>query len=84
MNYLLVEKQKVSYRCKTPSKGFEFFHKNYVVIGNSDVAATAVAMATVSFQNAGYCGQPRTQVFLLPRLDGQRKRPWLRLVCFAT
>jgi hypothetical protein len=28
--------------------------------------------------------QPRTQGFLLPRLDGQRKRPWLRLVCFAT
>ena len=77
MNYLLVEKQKVSYRCKTPSKGFEFFHKNY---DSSDVAATAVAMATVTFQNAGYCGQPRTQGFLLPRLDGQRKRPWLRLV----
>jgi hypothetical protein len=28
--------------------------------------------------------QPRTQGFLLPRLDGQRKRPWLRLVCFGT
>ena len=28
--------------------------------------------------------QPRTQGFLLPRLDGQRKRPWHRLVCFAT
>jgi hypothetical protein len=28
--------------------------------------------------------QPRTQGFLLPRLVGQRKRPWLRLVCFAT
>jgi hypothetical protein len=28
--------------------------------------------------------QPRTQGFLLPRLDGQRKKPWLRLVCFAT
>jgi hypothetical protein len=27
--------------------------------------------------------QSRTQgFFLLPRLDGQRKRPWLRLVCF--
>jgi hypothetical protein len=29
-------------------------------------------------------GQPRIHGFLLPRLDGQRKRPWLRLVCFAT
>ena len=28
--------------------------------------------------------QHRTQGFLLPRLEGQRKRPWLRLVCFAT
>jgi hypothetical protein len=28
--------------------------------------------------------QPHTQGFLLPRLDGQQKRPWLRLVCFAT
>jgi hypothetical protein len=28
--------------------------------------------------------QPRTQGFLLPRLDGQRKRPCLRLVCLAT
>jgi hypothetical protein len=28
--------------------------------------------------------QPRTQDFLLPRLDGQRKRLWLRLFCFAT
>ena len=27
--------------------------------------------------------QSRTQGFLLPQLDGQRKRPWHRLVCFV-
>jgi hypothetical protein len=44
---LLIDKQKVPYLYKTTSKEFEFFHKSY---------ATAVAMATMTFQDAGYFG----------------------------
>jgi hypothetical protein len=44
---LLVDKQKVPYLYKTTSKEFEFLHKSY---------ATAVAMATMMFQNGGYFG----------------------------
>jgi hypothetical protein len=44
---LLVDKQKVPYLHKTTSKEFEFLHKSY---------ATAVAMATMTFQNSGYFG----------------------------
>jgi hypothetical protein len=44
---LLVDKQKVSYLYKTTSKEFEFLHKSY---------ATAVAMATMTFQDGGYFG----------------------------
>jgi hypothetical protein len=44
---LLVDKQKVPYLHKTTSKEFEFLHKSY---------ATAVAMATMTFQNGGYIG----------------------------
>jgi hypothetical protein len=44
---LLVDKQKVPYLHKTTSKEFEFLHKSY---------ATAVAMATMTFQNGGYFG----------------------------
>ena len=42
---LLVDKQKVPYLHKTTSKEFEFLHKSY---------ATAVAMATMTFQDGGY------------------------------
>ena len=42
---LLVDKQKVPCLYKTTSKGFEFLHKSY---------ATAVAMATMTFQDGGY------------------------------
>jgi hypothetical protein len=44
---LLVDKQKVPYLCKTTSKEFELLHKNY---------ATAVAMATMTFQDGVYFG----------------------------
>ena len=44
---LLVDKEKVPYLYKTTSKEFEFLHKSY---------ATAVAMATMTFQNGGYFG----------------------------
>ena len=45
---LLVDKQKVPYLyIKTASKEFEFLHKSY---------ATAVAMATMTFQDGGYFG----------------------------
>jgi hypothetical protein len=44
---LLVDKQKAPYICKTTSKEFEFLHKSY---------ATAVAMATMTFQDGGYFG----------------------------
>jgi hypothetical protein len=44
---LLVDKQKVPYLYKTTSKEFEFSHKSY---------ATAVAMATMTFQDGGYFG----------------------------
>jgi hypothetical protein len=44
---LLVDKQKVPYLYKTTSKEFEFLHKNY---------ATAVAIATMTFQDGGYFG----------------------------
>ena len=40
---LLVDKQKVPYLYKTTSKEFEFLHESY---------ATAVAMATMTFQVA--------------------------------
>ena len=39
--------EKVSYLYKTTSKEFEFLHKSY---------ATAVAMATMTFQDGGYFG----------------------------
>jgi hypothetical protein len=39
--------QKVPYLYKTTSKEFEFLHKGY---------ATAVAMATMAFQDGGYFG----------------------------
>ena len=42
---LLVDKQKVPYLYKT--KEFAFLHKSY---------ATAVAMATMTFQDGGYFG----------------------------
>jgi hypothetical protein len=42
---LLVDEQKVPYLYKTTSKEFEFLHKCY---------ATAVAMATMTFQDGGY------------------------------
>ena len=42
---LLVDKQKVPYLYKTTSKEFEFLHKCYT---------TAVAMATMTFQDGGY------------------------------
>ena len=44
---LLVQKQKASNLCKTTSKEFEFLNKSY---------ATAVAMATMTFQYGGYFG----------------------------
>jgi hypothetical protein len=44
---LLVDKQKVPYLYKTTSKEFEFLHESY---------ATAVAMATMTFQDGGYFG----------------------------
>jgi hypothetical protein len=44
---LLVDKQKVRYLYKTTSKKFELLHKSY---------ATAVAMATMTFQDGGYFG----------------------------
>ena len=46
-NYYFVDKQKVPYLYKTTSKEFEFLHKSY---------ATAVAMATMTFQDGGYFG----------------------------
>jgi uncharacterized protein Usg len=42
---LLVDKQKVPYLYKTTSKEFGFLHKSY---------ATAVSMATMTFQDSGY------------------------------
>ena len=42
---LLVDKQKVPFLYKTKSEEFEFLHKIY---------ATAVAMATITFQDGGY------------------------------
>jgi hypothetical protein len=42
---LLVDKQKVPYLYKRTSKEFEFLHKRH---------ATAVAMATMTFQDGGY------------------------------
>jgi hypothetical protein len=45
---LLVDKQKsIHYLYKTTSKEFEFLHKSY---------ATAIAMATMTFQDGGYFG----------------------------
>jgi hypothetical protein len=44
---LLVDKQKVLYLYKTTSEEFEFLHKSY---------ATAVAVATMTFQGGGYFG----------------------------
>ena len=44
---LLVDNQKVPDLYKTISKEFEFLHKSY---------ATAVAMATMTFQDGGYVG----------------------------
>jgi hypothetical protein len=44
---LLVDKQKVPYSYKTTSKEFEFLHKSY---------ATAIAMATLAFQDGRYFG----------------------------
>ena len=44
---LLADKRKVPYLYKTISKEFEFLHKSY---------ATAVAMATMTFQDGGYFG----------------------------
>jgi hypothetical protein len=44
---LLVDKRKVPYLYKTTSKEFKFLHKSY---------ATAVAMATMTFQDGGYFG----------------------------
>ena len=44
---LLVDKQKAPYLYKITSKKFEFLHKSYV---------TAVAMATMTFQDGGYFG----------------------------
>ena len=44
---LLVDKQKAPFLYKTTSKKFEFLHKSY---------ATAVAMATMTFQDGGYFG----------------------------
>jgi hypothetical protein len=44
---LLVDKQKVPYLCKTTSKEFELLYKSY---------ATAIAMATMTFQDGGYFG----------------------------
>ena len=42
---LLVDKQKIPYLYITMSKELEFLHKSY---------ATAVAMATTTFQDGGY------------------------------
>jgi hypothetical protein len=44
---LLVDKEKVPYLYKTTSKEFEFLYKRY---------ATAVGMATMTFQDSGYIG----------------------------
>jgi hypothetical protein len=44
---LLVDKQKVPYLYKSTSKKFEFLHKIY---------ATAIAMATMTFQDGRYFG----------------------------
>jgi hypothetical protein len=44
---LLVDKRKVPYLHKTTSKEFEFLHKIY---------ATAIAMATMTFQDVEYFG----------------------------
>ena len=46
-NYYLLKNKKYVYSCKTKSKGFEFFHKSH---------ATAVAMATMTFQYGRYSG----------------------------
>jgi hypothetical protein len=44
---LLVDKQKVPYLYKITSKEFELLYKSY---------ATAIAMATMTFQDGGYFG----------------------------
>ena len=46
-NYYLFEDKEYFLLCQTTSKEFEFFHKSYT---------TAVAMATMTFQNGGYFG----------------------------
>ena len=43
----IVDKQKVPYLYKTTSKDFEFLNKRY---------ETAVAIATMTFQDGGYFG----------------------------
>jgi hypothetical protein len=45
--YLLTNKKYLPYLYKTTSKEFEFLHKSN---------ATAVAMATMTFQDGGYFG----------------------------
>ena len=50
---LLVDKQKVPYLQKTTSKEFEFLHESY---------ATAIAMATMTFQDGGYFGLEVIQI----------------------
>jgi hypothetical protein len=59
------------------------------ILSNEDIVDYSFRLENVKKHGFGYClyltvPQPRTQGFLLPRLDGQLKRPWLRLVCFAT
>ena len=44
---VLVDKQTVPYLYKSTSKEFEFLHKSY---------ATAIAMATMTFQDGRYSG----------------------------
>ena len=46
-NYYLLINKKYPYLYKTTSKEFEFLHKSY---------ATAVAIATMAFQDGGYFG----------------------------
>jgi hypothetical protein len=47
LDLLLVKNQKVSYRCETTSKAFEYFHKSYTA---------AAAMATMTFHDGGCFG----------------------------
>ena len=51
---------------------------------SSDQELSFYCLALIGFFLGGGGGATSYPGFLLSRLDGQRKRPWSRLVCFTT